>query len=63
MANQSSKDADFRPVYFKRKNGKLPLELFSQTLITSSNNPLTCPSRDVTPKKIQKYPRVFLSRT
>jgi len=43
-----SKDADFRLVYFLKKAGILPLELYSQALITSSKNTLISPSCDVT---------------
>jgi len=37
----------------KEKMGKLPLELFSQVLITSSKNSLTSPSRGITPENVQ----------
>jgi len=46
---KGSKDGDFRLVYFERKTGKLPLAHFSQVLMTSSKNHLTCPTGDVTP--------------
>jgi len=56
--NARSEDADFCLLSLM---AKLPLELFPQGLVMSSKNPLTSPSRHVTPKNVQtqKCPDFF----
>jgi len=39
------------PSFFASKTKKLLLELFSQTSVTSSRNPMNPPTRDITLKK------------
>jgi len=56
--SNGSKDADFRLVYFKRKNNEIDPCIFSQAPMASSKNPLS-PTHDITPKNFEHDVPIF----